>query len=182
MSLFEYIMVLTSILISLGIAELLYGVVRMLKSDFKEGFFLPQVLWAVFLFLHLIIIWWSRWDLRDTMEWNFNQLLLSLAGPVLIFILAGLVFPHKRTAQVYYFAQRKVFFSILAVVPIVDFCHEVLIEGTEIISTATVIIAILFTAIVWSRFSENETIHTLMAIIATGVILTFISMTTYLLN
>jgi len=37
-------MVLTSILIGLGIAELLGGIVRVLWSGFKENIFIPQIL------------------------------------------------------------------------------------------------------------------------------------------
>ena len=44
MTVFEYVMVLTSVLIGLGIAELLGGIVRVFRSGFKENIFIPQIL------------------------------------------------------------------------------------------------------------------------------------------
>ncbi len=182
MSLFEYIMVLTSILISLGIAELLYGVVRVLRSEFQERLFLPQAAWALFLFLHLIVIWWSRWDLHENFEWNFIQLLLSLAAPILLFILCGLIFPLKEVARDHYYRLRKPFFSILFLIAIIDLLHEILIEGSPILSLATPTVLVMAVAIIAARFSQKDLVHGIAALVCVATVLFFISMTVFELN
>ena len=49
MTVFEYVMVLTSILVGLGIAELLGGIVGILRSGSKDKIYIPQMLWAFFI-------------------------------------------------------------------------------------------------------------------------------------
>ncbi len=182
MSLFEYIMVLTSILIGLGIAELLYGLVRMLRTEFSEKFFLPQSIWAVFIFLHLIMIWWSRWDLRENFEWNILQLLLSLTGPILLFILAGLIFPQNKNSRDHYYQQRDSFFNILIVVLVVDSCHEVLIEGSNILSLVNLLIFMMLLSSVIARFSSRDWVHTISALICILSVGFFAAMTVFSLS
>lgn len=181
MSLFEFVMVLTSILIGLGIAELLNGVVKMLRTDFKERYYLPQIVWAAFLLLHLIVIWWSRWDLRDTLQWNFLQLLLSLTAPVLIFILASLIFPEKVNARIHYFRHRRIFFSLLTIILVVDILHETIVEGTAFFSWDILVAGAILAMILWARFSKSDVTHYVASITSLMLLSLFVFMNTYLL-
>jgi hypothetical protein len=153
-------MVLTSILIGLGIAELLNGVVRMLRSDFKERYYPPQIFWAMFLLLHLIIIWWSRWDLRDTLQWNFLQLL---------------------NARIHFFRHRRIFFSLLTVILVVDILHETIVEGTAFFSWDILLPGLILAAILWARFSKNDAVHYLTSAISFSLLTLFVFINTYLL-
>ena len=181
MTVFEYVMVLTSILIGLGIAELLSGIVRILRSDFKENIFVPQLLWAMFIFLYILLIWWSRWDLRGSIDWNFIQLLLSLIGPIIMYILAGLIFPHHQPAKVHFYKQRKVFFFLLMLSFSISLSHELIIEKTPLISLATLFLAILLGMVTWAIFSKKESIHIILALVCLSLVLIFIFLTTYVL-
>lgn len=182
MSLFEYIMVLTSILIGLGIAELLQGVVRMLRTDFREGFYLPQTLWGVFLFFYLIAVWWSRWDLRENFDWTILQLLMSLAGPILAYVSAGLLFPRSRPAREYYFRQRKSLFTVIPLIALIGLLHEVIIESTPIISFTTIMATMLFVFTLLPRFSEKDWVHILSGLAANAVFTSWIFLSVYLLS
>ncbi len=175
-------MVLTSILIGLGIAELLYGLVRMLRSDFKEKFFLPQAIWSFFIFLHLIMIWWSRWDLRENFEWNILQLLLSLAAPILLFILAGLIFPNNKNSRDHYYQQRVSFFNILIVVLLIDISHEVFIEGSAVFSLVNFLIFMMLLSSSFARFSLRDWVHTLSALACISAVGFFATMTVFSLS
>ncbi|MCF7808923.1 MAG: hypothetical protein K9M49_05830 [Candidatus Marinimicrobia bacterium] len=182
MSLFEYIMVLTSILIGLGVAELLSGVVRMLRTDFKEGFYLPQILWAIYLFFYLIIVWWSRWDLRVNFHWTFFQLIMSLAGPLLAFVLAGLVFPRSRPAREYYFRQQKTFFGLLPIIMLIGLFHEYLIEGTPLLSMTTVLASSMLVLSLIPRFVKRDWIHILCGLAANLIFFSWVYLSVYLLS
>jgi len=166
MSLFEYIMVLTSILIGLGVAELLQGIVRLLRSDFEEGIYLPQLLWAGYLFLFLIVIWWSRWDLHENFNWSFIQLILSLAGPAIVFILSGLVFAHNEPARDYYFSKQKIFFTLLPLAMAISLAHEVLIEGTAFFSSTMLLGGTLFLLTLIPRYSDTDWVNMSCAVLA----------------
>ena len=175
-------MVLTSILIGLGIAELLYGVVRTLRSNFQERIFIPQVLWGFYLFLHLLGIWWSRWDLHEGFEWNFLQLLLSLTAPILLFLLSGLVFPLNQVAREHYFQQRPIFFNLLILVCLVEVLHETFIEGTPLFSLTPLLIAVMLAGILAARITEKEWVHYAAALNGLGMVGIFIILTVYELH
>ncbi len=182
MTVFEYVMVLTSILIGLGIAELLNGVVRILRSDFKQSIFVPQIAWAIYLFIYILVIWWSRWDLRDSIEWNFIQLLLSLTSPILIFVLAGLIFPHQQSGKEYFYNRRKPFYTLLWISTVVSLFHEIFIEGTVLISFISIAILIQIVVITWARFSIRDHVHTIAAILNILLISIAILFSTYALK
>ena len=182
MSLFEYIMVLTSILIGLGIAELLRGVVRMLRSDFREGFYLPQILWAVFLFFYLIAVWWSRWDLRENFHWTLFQLLMSLAGPVLAYVSAGLIFPRNRPAREYYFRQQKTLFTSIPLIALIGLLHEIIIEKTPIFSFTTTMATILLVLTLFARYSQRDWIQILCSLTANVLFISWMFLSIYLLS
>ena len=181
MTIFEYVMVLTSILIGLGIAELLGGIIRILRSGFKENIFIPQILWAIFIFLYILNIWWSRWDLRDIMDWNFVQLLLSLTGPIILYILAGLIFPLNKPAKAHFYKQRIVFYSLLMIQFAISLSHELIIERTSIFSFATLFIAIMLGMSTWAIMSKKDYVHTIVSIVCLSLVTTFIILTTYIL-
>jgi len=182
MSLFEYIMVLTSILIGLGIAELLNGIVRMLRTDFKEGFYLPQVFWASFLFLYLIIVWWSRWDLSENFHWTFLQLMMSLVGPVLAFIAAGLMFARNRTARVYYFRHQKTMFTLLPLIATSSLLHELIIEGTAVMSFTSFMSTLLITATLLPRFFRQDWIHLVCSVSANAILTIWVLSALYFIS
>jgi hypothetical protein len=164
-------MVLTSILIGLGIAELLNGMIRILRSNFREGIYLPQIIWAFFLLQYLVIIWWSRWDLHITFEWNFLQLMLSLVGPIVIFIMAGLVLPLELPAREHYFRQQKVIFTLMPLAAVISIVHELVIEGTAVISLTMLYAISLFTVTLIPRFAKKDWIHLICS--GSGVALFF---------
>ena len=71
MSIFEFVMVLVSIIIGLGIAEILNGVAGQIRSrNTTRIYWLHSVLVAA-VFLALVQQWWEIWGDRNTPEWTF---------------------------------------------------------------------------------------------------------------
>jgi hypothetical protein len=103
--LFEFLMVLVSIIIGLGIAEILTGVADLLRGRGRTSYFWVHSLLCVAVFLALAQAWWESWGLRTAPEWTFLGLLLMLASPVFLFLIAHLLFPKEPVAdlETYYF-------------------------------------------------------------------------------
>jgi hypothetical protein len=121
MNLFEFIMVLVSIIISLGIAELLTGVVRLVRArDSTEYYWVHGVL-TVTIFVALLQQWWETWGLREVPQWDFLALILMLIAPICLFMISHLLFPDAMAeADVedhYYGPMRPVW--VLGLVAIV---------------------------------------------------------------
>ena len=71
MSEFEYLSVLISIVVGLGISHLLAGVARLIRRRDEVRFYLPSLLWMGALFLAFIQIWWAIFGSRAMESWTF---------------------------------------------------------------------------------------------------------------
>lgn len=93
MSVLEFIQVLISIILALGIAELLKGVADYLRADGARPSRLLFGLggWLVLIHVHF---WWIGWRFRDVETWMFPELVLYVAGPVILYLAARLLFPQ----------------------------------------------------------------------------------------
>ena len=117
---FEYSTILVSIILGLGITQLLSAFSDLLYNYKKVTFYWPQTLWMVFiLFLH-IQDWFITYQLKDKPEWHFAELVFILLYPVSLFMAAKLLLPsndkeQSRQMKYYYMSQFPVLFSVMAV-------------------------------------------------------------------
>ncbi len=112
MSLFEFLMVLVSIIIGLGIAEVLTGIARQLRTrGSTQSYWVHSVLVAA-IFFALLQQWWEIWGLRLEPEWPFYGLVMMVSGPVGLFLIAHLLFPEPMVGanirEYYYGVMRPV--------------------------------------------------------------------------
>ena len=73
MQLFEFLMVLMSIIVGLGIAALLAGVADLLRARNSTSFYWVHSLLVAVIFLALAQVWWESWDLRAAPEWTSHR-------------------------------------------------------------------------------------------------------------
>jgi hypothetical protein len=69
MSLFEFLMVLVSIIIGLGITELLKGVGQMIRYRKSVRTYWVHSVLIVFVMIALLQQWWEIWDLQGVPGW-----------------------------------------------------------------------------------------------------------------
>ena len=63
LSFFEFVLVITSVIYALSIAQLLAGISRIAQSDLEQKLYLPHAGWVTILFLSTLLTWWSLWEL-----------------------------------------------------------------------------------------------------------------------
>jgi hypothetical protein len=122
MSLFEFLMVLVSIIIGLGVAEVLTGIARQLRTrGSTQGYWVHSILVAT-IFFALLQQWWEIWGLRLEPEWPFYGLVMMVSGPVGLFLIAHLLFPEPMEGanirEYYYGIMRPVW--VLGVLTVVS--------------------------------------------------------------
>jgi len=116
MAVFEFVMVAVSIIIGLAIAEVLMGVLEILRAKAFDRTYWIHTAWVIQVFVLTIQHWASQWGLRNFDSWNYATLSMALAPTVMIFLAAGLIFPKGEVGlRDYYFAQRTALFTILLV-------------------------------------------------------------------
>jgi hypothetical protein len=86
---FEFLLVIVSILLGLGITELLAGLVRILRGELVAGKI--HALWMFIIFQLQVQLAWGLWGLRAKEEWQYPEFLLLLLAPVLLYLAAAAV-------------------------------------------------------------------------------------------
>ena len=110
MALFEFLMVLVSIIVGLGMAEILAGVARALRRRASIRFYWVHMVLVLAMFIALLQQWWEIWGLRVASEWSFLALLVMLTAPVCLFLIAHLLFPEPVDGadfQEYYYREMR---------------------------------------------------------------------------
>lgn len=115
MSPFEYVMVLVSIILGLGITSLLRGTVNAWTrgTDTKPG--LLQSLWVASMLLAHVHLWALRWSGEPRNDWPGLVLLSFLFLPVVYYALAEFLFPPPGRAVAldeYFLDNRRRFFAL----------------------------------------------------------------------
>lgn len=117
MQLFEFLMVLVSIIIGLGVTEVLSGAARLIRVRESVRWYWVHIVLQVGVFLALIQHWWESWGLRTLPEVTYVQALVLLLGPINLFLIAFLLFPdpvRDSDLRAYYYRQSPILWGIVA--------------------------------------------------------------------
>jgi hypothetical protein len=94
LDLFEFILVITSVVYALALAQILLGVGRLAQTEATIRLYLPHTLWVVILFLTVLTTWWAGWEFR-AVEWVFPKYVYMLITPVFVFFSASMIIPQR---------------------------------------------------------------------------------------
>lgn len=169
MSPFEYVSVLISLILGLGITFILTGIARMIKHERSLRIFWPYLIWIGLVFVLHLHEWWEIYYLKSRTSWNLPVFLFVVLYPILLFILANLLFPIRWNMVIdlkeFYFSicGKFFFFTIcLTVVAILQnlYLHDLsLLEQPVQLSVLVSFLSLLL----WK--TRNVIVHTVVAII-----------------
>ena len=90
MSLFEFVLVMVSLVLAIGVTHLLREVAAIVRHrDSLELDWIPLT-WVATLFLYAVSYWWALWDFRE-LEWTFPGFFFLLIAPTLLYVAISLV-------------------------------------------------------------------------------------------
>jgi hypothetical protein len=116
MGLFEFLMVLVSVVIGLGITEILTGWANLLRDRDQVRFYWIHVLFQFGLFFALLQQWWEFWGMEGMGEISFLAVVTVLVNPIVLFLIAHLLFPTKAAGaelEGYYYRQSPLLWGLV---------------------------------------------------------------------
>lgn len=130
---FEYVSVLISIVLGLGITQIVTGTADMIHNSERVRVYWPHVLWVVLVFFLHLQEWWILYGLRQYQEWRLATFFFTILYPINLFILARILFPGGQEAgpidlKEFYFKNYRKFFLLSAFLPVVSFIDNVFIN------------------------------------------------------
>ena len=125
MSTFEFVTVLLSIVVGLGITRLLGRLGRAIEIRGSLKLYWVQGVWTVNVGLNLVVFWWIVVFSYSSHEpWLFLDFVNLFLYSILLYLQAVLIIPgdlEKGTdLEAHFYSVRPWFFAIGALVPVVD--------------------------------------------------------------
>lgn len=134
MGAFEYLSVLISIVLGLGITHLLMGFGRWVEGRSEFHAFGPSLAWAGFLLVVHIETWWTMWGYTQHREWTFLEFVVVLLQPMVLFLMTLMVFPssdaRRQDLRENFLHQRPWFFGLLVVLLTVSIMKDLVLNRT----------------------------------------------------
>lgn len=139
---FEYVSILVSIILGLGITQLLTALGHLLRHYKMVRLFWPHTIWIGFiLFLH-IQDWFVTYQLRQKTVWTLTEVLFVLLYPIVLYIITKIILPEKGKKHIadleeYYYSKSGIFFGLLSVAILLSILFNTLLIGNTLVSQAT---------------------------------------------
>jgi len=174
MSTFEYISVLLSIVVGLGLARLLTGVGQALEARKRIRFYWVQGVWVVNLALLLVSFWWATlFGHSDRQTWLFPNFAVLLGYSILLFLGTVLIIPSdlekSSDLEAHFFEVRPWFFGMSALVPVAEFVDTLLHGGFErVFNFGPYFVMLLggsFVMCIIGAMTDNRRFHAVWAVI-----------------
>jgi len=180
LDLFEYILILTSVIFALAVAQILAGVSRMAQSTVPIRGYLPQKIWIFNLFLLIFLIWWATWEFRNV-DWTFPQYAYLLVAPTLLFFVCSLLTPQQfgredADIEAHFARVRRPFFGTFFLAVIAVVIDGNILSNEAVWHNGRYGHVVLLVASIWGFFSSTRkgqiavAVVTLAALIAITVV------------
>lgn len=179
MSEFDYLAVLISIVLGLGIANILSGFGAIVRARDRIAHFVPTYIQMGNIFLIHIQMWWSMFGLRDVHHWTFPAFFFTILQPVLLYLMSTFLVPAIRDEgrvdlEKAYFRESTWFGAGLFASVIVSIARSVLTDG-RLPGTANLIAHGIFAAFgVIGFFGRTRRVHMILAPTVTLAFLLYI--------
>ncbi len=136
---FEYIVVLSSLILGLGIAQILSGAADVLSHYKHIRLCYPHTIMVIVIFIVHIQDWWETYRLIEAVsEWTLLKVIGGLLlFPILLFSLARMLFPtgiksDETDLRKYYFSQWRPLFLIFLITILLSIWINVFLYGIDL--------------------------------------------------
>jgi hypothetical protein len=176
---FQHVLTLISIIIGLGLAQILTNFNSLIKERKKVRFYWLPIYWAIGTFFLQVQWWWGIYKAKDMETWNFLFFSFIILNPISMFLASGSVLPKASPdinydLQDYYYSNRRWYFILMAFNPLLDILRHVIFiqEYFHASNLANLIPLVFLTSL---AFVKNQTYHIIVTILLTVSLIFFIA-------
>jgi hypothetical protein len=134
MGMFEYVAVLTSIIVGLGITHLLQGIARLIQHPEQGRPYWVHLVWVFYMFMLAVFWWWWEFRLELLDLWTFQVYVFVIFYAVAVYLLCAMLFPQSLDGydgfKGYFYSRRAWFFGLFIVFQFIDI-GDTLLKGEE---------------------------------------------------
>jgi hypothetical protein len=165
---FEYVIVLISIILGLGITTILTGVAEFIKHPPSGRFYPPYAIWIVLVFFLHIHEWWESYSLKDIETWRLPMFLFIILYPIALYILAHLLFPadlrRGLITKGFYLNNFPRIFICAIIMDVLGIAHNIFITGLPVEDQIIQFIVLITLSFMVFSKNKNNAVHYVIAI------------------
>jgi hypothetical protein len=168
MSPFEYVIVLISIILGLGITTILTGVAELIKQTKLSSLYTPYIIWIALVFVLHFQDWWLSYQWKSLEVWELHSFLLIVLYPINLYILAHLLFPAGLSPtfdskQFYIDHYPRLFISAIILI-ILSTIQNITFEGYTFVTQIPKFIVLAILLIIILTKNKNGSVHMTLSI------------------
>jgi hypothetical protein len=161
---FSYLSVLISVILGLAVTQILKGFRGILLSRSRIRIYWPVIAWAALLLMVCSQNWWSMFGMRNRHDWTFLQFAMVLLQTILIYMVAGLVFPDLFGEEVVdlkenFYAHRGWFLTLAFFSIVISVCKDFVLDGRLPNTTNLIFQAIFGLTLFIGALTRSERYH-----------------------
>lgn len=168
MNAFDYLSVLISIVLGLGVTQLLAGFAGLVRTRRRVKMYWPVPMQMAAVFLITVQVWWAMFGLRDVRVWTFANFFVVLMQPVSTYLMAALITPDFTEGGTIdlrdaYFRERRWFFGSIVFALIVSLAKNMIITGHPQRGLDLAGHVVFVTIALAGLISRSDTVHKILA-------------------
>lgn len=184
MGVFEYIGVLISVIMGLGITHLAIGASKLVQNRDEVRLYLPHALWTVNVLIYILLMWWAMFWWSGHENWFAYEYLFITLYAIALFFLASMLYPWDMDRDIdvrsYFFKNRRWFFGTLFVawsLDIPETLAKAYVDLREVPPEYFVFVGIHLTIATIGLTTRRHFIHVLLPITWFAVTVYYVSST-----
>ena len=184
MGVFEYLGVLISVIMGLGITHLAIGATKLIQNRSQVSFYLPHALWTVNVLVHILLIWWGMFWWSNHTDWFVYQYLFITVYAIVLFFLASILYPWDMEKDIdigaHFLRNKQWFFGAFIVAWTIDIPETLIKAGVDLRPVPAEyfwFIALNLTLASVGLATRNRFVHTALPITWLVLMIYYVSMT-----
>ena len=117
MHMFEYVIVLISIVIGLALTHLMQGIAGLIQNPSRARIWWVHLAWVAYMILSIVFWWWWEFQLQNITAWTFPIYLFVIFYAFYLYLVCAVLFPLRLEGyegyKDYFLARRRWFFGLL---------------------------------------------------------------------
>lgn len=167
---FEYIAVIVSIILGLGIAQIVTGLAHFIHGSNQVKIYWPHLLWIFMVFFLHVQEWWLFYEYKNFTEWKLLIFLFVILYPIGLFIQSRILFPFDNFDEVtdlkeFYFKNYRTYFLSVAILALLSVVDNIALRGLSWVEQIFQFILIVVMSSIAIFKIRNEWIHKVLSIV-----------------
>lgn len=172
MSPFEYITILVSIILGLGVTQIITGTAHFIHTGNKVKVYWPHLLMIFLVFFFHLQEWWVFYEYKNITSWKMTTFIFVLLYPISLFVQARLLFPfdnfdEETDLKHFYYENFRYYYGNIAIQVILSLIDNLWLRGMSIKEQYVQLVLIVITLIVVIGKIKNGWVHKILAILLT---------------